>query len=253
MPSPLPSLPSLFPRQPNQSLVDGLRVLQFAMMRGGVIGVTEVAEELEMEVTRSHRLLRTLAATGYLRHVKGRKYASGPAVPILAAQSMQATGFAQHIFPILNELHESTGMLLAYGLLWERFVTYLYHAFPDVHGEGAVAGHPLFQATDSRLGLVMLASLEESEVRRIYEGHPTPGFRSMDQLLAKLRSINEKGYNYGITNDKGDHTVAIRFENNPCAAIGIAGKIRSSEAPRWAERLREVTRAIESNQARMDP
>ncbi len=245
MSSSYPSFPSLLPRQPNQSLVDGLRVLQFAMMRGGVIGVTVVAEELGMEVTRAHRLLRTLAAVGYLRHIKGRKYAPGPAVSILAAQSMQATGFAQRIFPILNEFHESTGMLLAYGLLWERFVTYLYHALPKVHGGGAVAGHPVFQATESRLGLVMLASLDESEVLRIYSGHPIPGFRNRDQLISKLRSINRNGYNYDVTNDKGDHTVAIRFEINPCAAIGIAGKIDSTEAPQWAEQLRAVAREIE--------
>jgi DNA-binding IclR family transcriptional regulator len=98
----------------------------------------------------------------------------------------------------------------------------------------------------------MLASLEESEVRRIYSGHPIPGFRNKDQLFAKFRSINRKGYNYGVTNDKGDHTVAIRFENNPCAAIGIAGKITSSEAPAWAERLRAVARKIESQQVLMD-
>jgi len=243
-----PSLPSLLPRQPNQSLVDGLRVLQFAMMRGDAIGVTEVSEELGMEVTRAHRLLRTLAAIGYLRHVKGRKYSPGPAVTILAAQSMQATGFARHVFPILNELHESTGMLLAYGLLWERFVTYLYHAFPEVHGGGAFAGHPVLEASDSRLGLVMLASLGETEIRQIYSAHRIPGFSDMDQLLAKLRAINRAGYNYGVTNNKGDHTVAIRFENNPFAGIAIAGKIDRTQAPRWAKRLRVVAREIENQQ-----
>lgn len=244
-----PSLPSLLPRQPNQSLVDGLRVLQFAMMRGDAIGVTVVAEELGMEVTRAHRLLRTLAAVGYLRHVKGRKYTTGPAVPTLAAQAMWATGFAKHVFPILNELHEETGMLLAYGLLWERFVTYLYHAKPGVHGGNAFAGYPVLEATNSRLGLVMLASLEESEIRQIYSGHRIVGFRSMDRLLAKLRAINRTGYIYGVTNNKGDHTVAIRCESNPFAAVGIAGKIGRSDAPKWAKRLRETVRKIESLQA----
>lgn len=244
-----PSLPSLMPRQPNQSLVDGLRVLQFAMMQGGLIGVSGVAGELGMEVTRAHRLLRTLAAVGYLRHVKGRKYAPGPAVSILAAQSMQATGFAQRIFPILNELHESSGMLMAYGLLWDRFVTYLYHAKPEVHGGAAFGGHRVIEASDSRLGLVMLASLEESEIRQIYSGHRIPGFRTMDRLLAKLRTISRAGYNYGITNKEGDHTVAVRFENNPFAAIAIAGKINRSEAPEWAERLKAVAGQIEALQA----
>lgn len=243
-----PSLPSLMPRQPNQSLVDGLRVLQFAMMQGGVIGVTAVAGELGMEVTRAHRLLRTLAAVGYLRHVKGRKYAPGPAVSILAAQSMQATGFAQRIFPILNELHESSGMLMAYGLLWDRFVTYLYHAKPEVHGEAAFGGHRVIEATDSRLGLIMLSSLEENEIRQLFSGHKIPGFRTMDQLLRKLRAIDRAGFIYAVTNDEADHTVAIRLESNPFAAIAIAGKIDRSEAPEWAGRLRVVARKIEALQ-----
>lgn len=243
-----PSLPSLMPRQPNQSLVDGLRVLQFAMMQGVVIGVTAVAEELGMEVTRAHRLLRTLAAVGYLRHVKGRKYAPGPAVSILAAQAMQGTGFANLIFPILNELHESTGMLVAYGLLWDRFVTYLYHARPEVHDGAALGGHRVIEATDSRLGLIMLASLEENEIQQLFSGHKISGFRSMDQLLRRLRAINRAGYIYAVTNDEADHTVAIRFENNPFAALAIAGKIDRSKAPEWAGRLRVVAQKIEALQ-----
>jgi len=213
-------------------------------MRGNAIGVTTVSEELGMEVTRAHRLLRTLAAIGYLQHLKGRKYAPGPAVSILAAQAMQATGFSKRVFPILHQFHESTGMLLAYGLLWERFVTYLYHAEPTVHGGGALAGHPVIEATESRLGLVMLAALEEEQVRQIYSGHPIPGFRAVEQLLAKLRLIKRAGFIYGVTNTSGDHTVAIQCENNSFSALGIAGKIKRSEAPYWAERLRAVVREI---------
>ncbi len=236
------------PRQLNQSLVDGLRVLQFAMMRTGVIGVTVVAEELGMEVTRAHRLLRTLASVGYLRHVKGRKYAAGPAVPILAAQAMRSTGFVNQIFPILNELHESTGMLVAYGMLWDRFVTYLYHADAGVNGMSAFVGHSVMDATTSRLGLVMLASLEESSVRKMYAGHPIPVYQNIERLLALLRSIHRTGYYF----DKNDPAVAIGFENNPSVALGIAGKITRSEAPAWAERLRVVARKIESLQVWMD-
>jgi DNA-binding IclR family transcriptional regulator len=235
----------LLPRQPNQSLIDGLRVLQFAMTRGGIVGVSMVAEEMGMEVTRAHRFLRTLAAAGYLRQVKGRKYAIGPAVPVLAAQAMHGSGFVEHAFPVLEELHESTGMLVAYGLLWGRFVTYLYHAAPEVHGGRALVGHPVLDAAGSRLGWAMLAALDEAAIRALYFKHKIPEFRTIDRLLARLRAIRTDGFVYGMTNEQGDHTVAIHLENNPSAAIGIAGRIPRSDADGWVQRLRETARLIE--------
>jgi hypothetical protein len=45
-------------------------------------------------------------------------------------------------------------MLVAYGMLWNRHVAYLYHAKPEVHGGMGLAGHTVVEASNSRLGLI---------------------------------------------------------------------------------------------------
>lgn len=239
-----PVAPGLMPRQPNKSLINGLKVLQFVISFPDSVGVSAVAKELGMEPTKVHRLLRTLAASGYLRQIKGRKYAPDTAIAVLAAQALQGTNFIERVYPVLDELHETTGMLVAYGMLWNRQVTYLYHAKPEIKGGMGLAGHTVVEATLSRLGLVMLASLSDHEITQRYADRDIPGFGSMSALLAKLKSIREQGYAYDSADSKGTKTVAISFEKQPMIAIGISGKITPNKRDHWVERLREVEKRI---------
>jgi len=138
---------SLFPKQPNRSLIEGMRVLQYVMNNPDPSRVVDIARDLNLEQTRAHRLLRTLTALGYLRHVQGRKYLGGPAVPILASQAMHSSGFVQHALPVLTALLKKSKLLVACGLFWERTVTYLFHARPGSKIEQAIAGHDVLPAT----------------------------------------------------------------------------------------------------------
>ncbi|MFT6434660.1 MAG: DNA-binding IclR family transcriptional regulator [Candidatus Azotimanducaceae bacterium] len=238
--------PDLMPRQPNKSLIDGLKVLQFAISYPQGVGVNTIATELGIDTTKVHRLLRTLAAGGYLRQIKGRKYVPDAAIAVLAAQAMQGAGFVDHVYPILDELHKSTGMLVAYGMLWNRQVTYLYHAKPGIKAGMGLAGHTLVDATQSRLGLAMLARLSQGELELRYTKKEIPGFSSFKELLGKLKMIQENGYIYEKTNTKGDKTVAICFEKKPAISIAIAGKINKSKVDFWVKRLRDIETRIET-------
>jgi DNA-binding IclR family transcriptional regulator len=238
--------PQLMPRQPNKSLIDGLKILQYVISFPDGIGVGAVAKELGINVVKVHRLLRTLAAGGYLRQIKGRKYAPGSAVSVLAAQALQSTGFVRNVYPLLNELHKETGMLLAYGMLWNRQVAYLYHAKPEVQGGMGLAGHTVVEAADSRLGLIMLAGLSRGDLESRYLGMEIPGFESFEAFSAYLLEIDKQGYIYAPTDAEGNFTVAIRFKKDPAISLGIAGKIRKTSAMKWVEKLREIEGRIEN-------
>ena len=237
------------PRQPNKSLIDGLKILQYVMSFPDGIGVGVVAKELGINTIKVHRLLRTLAAGGYLRQIKGRKYAPGTAVSVLAAQAMQSTGFTKTVYPLLNDLHKQTNMLLAYGLLWNRQVAYLYHAKPEVQGGMGLAGHTVVEATESRLGLVMLAGLSRGDLESRCSGMDLSGFESFEAFSAYLREIEKQGYIYAPTDTEGNHTVAIRFQKDPGISLGIAGKIRKPSVMKWVNKLREIEGQIENRNA----
>lgn len=221
----------VLPKQPNKSLIDGIRCLQEVLNHSEPVGVGQVAEELGMETTRVHRLLRTLAASGMLRWTNKRKYAPGPAVPVLATQAMTASGFYKAIQP-LTELHRDLNMITAMGVLWNRSVSYLYHAAPNQPTELAFASFGIWPATVSGLGVSLLALESDEFVRQLYASHPLPAFDSIHHLLDKLAQVRECGYT------QHNNTLAVAINDSFQAAIGFSSpKINPSTVQKYLPRL----------------
>ncbi|MGZ0654102.1 IclR family transcriptional regulator [Coraliomargarita sp. W4R72] len=242
-----PSQKSLFPKQPNRGLIEGMRVLQHVMNNPEPSRVVDIARNLNLEQTRAHRLLRTLTALGYLRHIQGRRYIGGPAVPILASQAMHSSGFVQHVYPVLLDLLKQSKLLVAYGLFWERTVTYLFHARPGSKIEKAIGGHEVLPATRSRIGLAVLSKMDESEVDALYQGHDIAPFDSLEDLHKKLRSYREAGFAYdcGFASDPGEeNSLALTVPDNPYIALSLGGDIPREDIPKRLAELKEALSKI---------
>ena len=82
--------------QPNQSLIDGIAVLQALAVSPDPVGGRELARRLGFEPTRVNRLLKTLAYLNIARQTADRRYAPGPGMTVLAAQSLFASQFIQN-------------------------------------------------------------------------------------------------------------------------------------------------------------
>jgi DNA-binding IclR family transcriptional regulator len=249
---PNPSKTSLLPKQPNRSLIEGMRVLQWIMNSPEPCRVVDIARELDLEMTRAHRLLRTFTALGFLQHTPGRRYVGGPAVPILASQAMHASGFIQKIAPVLQDLLKETRMLVAYGLLWERSVTYLFHARPGTRIEKAITGHNVLPATESRIGLTVLSRMDENEVRALYDEHDPKPFDSVGKLLTKLRGYRAQGFTYeqGFASKNvpatDEHSLAVAVPGNPHAAIALVGSIPPGDVSLRLDQMRAALERIAS-------
>ncbi len=205
------------PKQPNQSVIDGIRCLQEVVNHAEPVGVSDVARELGLETTRVHRLLRTLAYIGMLRWTEKRKYAAGPALPVLATQTLHASGFYQVIGP-LERLHRELNVVVAFGVLWNRSVSYLYHADPDQPLAQAIASFDVWPATVSGLGVALLALQTDEKVAALYDRQVIPEFRSLDALLSKLATVRRCGY------AQHNNTLALTMNGSLEAAIGIHSK-----------------------------
>ncbi|WP_269537147.1 helix-turn-helix domain-containing protein [Cerasicoccus fimbriatus] len=223
------------------------------MSRSEPVGVAQVAAELNMETTRVHRLLRTLAASGMLHWTDKRKYAAGPAVPVLATQTMHASGFYKAIGPMAS-LHNELNMTTAMGLLWNRSVSFLYHAKPDEPLTTAISSLDVWPATVSGLGIALLALLPDETVVELYTGRDIPKFDSVKHLQEKLSEVRE--CEYAIH----DNTLAISIEVNFMAAIGfsspkVSPKTVSKYLPRLLQCKEEILQELssESNKAHDKP
>ncbi|VTM22081.1 Uncharacterised protein [Raoultella terrigena] len=77
--------------QPNQSLIDGIRCLQYLVTSGRAIGCRELARLMGINATRVNRLLMTMAAIGLTQQDEQRRYLPGPGIHALAAQAIRGS------------------------------------------------------------------------------------------------------------------------------------------------------------------
>src|SRR3954470_11988766 len=95
----------MLPAQPNQSLIDGLSVLQALAVSNEPVGGRALARQLGLEPTRVNRLLKTLAHLGMARQDPDRKYLPGPAMHVLSALSLFGSGLIRRGIAPLESLH----------------------------------------------------------------------------------------------------------------------------------------------------
>lgn len=235
----------MLPAQPNQSLIDGLAVLQALTAADQPVAGRALARELDLEPTRTNRLLKTLAHLGLARQGDDRRYAVGPAVHVLAAQSLRASGLIGRAIEPLREL-DRFDCIVAMGVLWRTQVCYIYFATPGATVEQALGSRDPHPATTSGLGMAMLAELDDGEVRHRYQGRSVPGYDDVDQLLEHLAKVRRDGYAMStVQREPGRATIAVAVGRPAYAAIGLAGRIDGRRKRACVNALREAVEEIE--------
>jgi DNA-binding IclR family transcriptional regulator len=147
----------MFPAQPNQSLMHGIECLQAIAIADGPLGSREVARRLDLEHTKVNRLLGTLAALGFVTRTADRRYVPGPALHVLSAQSLSASGLLQASIPVLRR-GRLPDMVVALGVVWRDEVCYLVHAAPGVDPADAIGAHRASPAAESVIGRCLAES-----------------------------------------------------------------------------------------------
>ena len=230
--------------QPNQSLIDGITVLQTLALASEPVGCRELARRVGLETTRTNRLLKTLTYLGIARQTSDRKYRPGAGMTVLAAQSLFASAFLRRALPSLESLRRF-GHTVAMGVLWRDNVSYLFHAPPTLSTTDALGRIGLYPATRGGIGMVLLAAQSDDEVIATYADGDIPGFPDLAALLDALAEIRSRGYARLKVDPEGDHhTVAITVHDQSHAAIGFSGWIPEVAMPKMLDALREASLAI---------
>lgn len=143
--------------QPNQSLIDGIRCLQYLVSSDRAIGCRELARLMDINTTRVNRLLMTMASIGLTMQDEHRRYLPGPGIHALAAQAIRGSALFSHALPIL-ERHAPKDIVVALGVLWEDQIIYIYHSTPGSQVSQALAGFRMSPAWQSVPGMALLAA-----------------------------------------------------------------------------------------------
>jgi DNA-binding IclR family transcriptional regulator len=189
------------PAQPNQSLLDGLAVLQTLATSGSPMGGRQLARTLGWNPMKVNRLLKTLAFAGMARQTTDRRYVAGPAMHVLSVQSLFASGLLRRSIAPVEELPRSKHPV-ALGVLWQDHVCYLFHADTKQPLASALGAHMLYPATNSSIGMMLLAGKSDREIESLYADRPTAPFPSIAALKKKLQEIRRLNYAYIVQKER---------------------------------------------------
>ncbi len=165
------SVPSLREPRYSQSLERGLAILSCFTPARPVLGIADIADELGMSRSTTHRYVITLVALGYLEQGASRKYRLGLRVTDLGMSAMNATGLHEHAHPYLEELRQRTSYSASVSVLDGSEALLLDRVRSYRRGQGAgsmrlqrgsrLPGHA------SAAGKLLLAHLPDAELRSV--------------------------------------------------------------------------------------
>ena len=165
------SIPSLREPRYSQSLERGLAILSCFTPKRPVLGIADIADELGMSRSTTHRYVITLLALGYLEQGASRKYRLGLRVTDLGMSALNSTGLREHAQPYLQELRQRTSYSIGLAVLDGPEVLYVDHAQSFRRGQ-VQAGPDVrigsrLPAYCTAMGKLLLANLPESDQREL--------------------------------------------------------------------------------------
>lgn len=165
------SVPSLREPRYSQSLERGLAILGCFAPERPVLGIADIADELGMSRSTTHRYVITLVALGYLEQGASRKYRLGLRVTELGMSALSSTGLREHAHPHLQELRQQTSFTVSLAILDGAEILYVDRARGLRRGQGRIdldlrPGSRL-PAHCTAMGKVLLAALPEPDLRSL--------------------------------------------------------------------------------------
>jgi len=197
------SIPSLREPRYSQSLERGLAILGCFTPARPVLGIADIADELGMSRSTTHRYVITLVALGYLEQGASRKYRLGLRVTDLGMSALNSTGLREHARPYLEELRQRTSYTTSLGVLDGVEVLYVDRARSFRRGQnqidlGLQAGSRV-PAYCTAMGKMLLANLPDGQLKdTLAEIKPTKQgpktITSKKKLRDELEDVRSAGF-----------------------------------------------------------
>ncbi len=164
------AIPTLRDPRFSQSLERGLAILGCFSPEHPLLGIADLAEELGMSRSITHRYAITLVALGYLEQDTRRKYRLGLRVTDLGMSAMNSTRLSEQAHPYIEDLQRRTGFAVSLAVLDGPDVVYVDHVRSSRRAQRATrprfALGELQPAHCTALGKVLLAFLPEYQLRQ---------------------------------------------------------------------------------------
>jgi IclR family transcriptional regulator, pca regulon regulatory protein len=229
------SIPGLREPRYSQSLERGLAILKCFTPGRPVLGIAEIADDLGMSRSTTHRYVITLVALDFMEQCANRKYRLGLRVTDLGMSALNSTGLREHARPYLEELRQRSSYTVNIAVLDGSEILYVDRARSFRRGQNRIdlnlrPGSRL-PAYCTSMGKILLACLPETEQRELI-GNMQITRRGPNSMTSKkaLRTELEHVHKEGLAvNDEelaeGLYSIAAPIRNESkevVAAINMA-------------------------------
>jgi IclR family transcriptional regulator, pca regulon regulatory protein len=168
-----------------------------------VLGIADIADDLGMSRSTTHRYVITLVALGYLEQGASRKYRLGLRVTDLGMSALNSTGLREHAHPYLEELRQRTSYTVGLAILDGPEILYVDRAHSRRRGQSEIdlglAPGSRLPAYCTAMGKLLLAYLPENEqgeliteIKLTKQGPNT--ITSKKALITELDEIQSEGF-----------------------------------------------------------
>lgn len=217
--------------KPAKAVDKALQVLDVYLSMGHSMGISEIARHVDLPKSTAYRIIRQLAASGYLIRA-GDSYRLSYRLFHLGTQFIHArpNGLLDVASPYLGTLLMQTGYCVQVGVLEGPEVTILErlqtHRMNVSFGPVASTQPP----TTSSIGKIILAMSEPETINRVYAAGLRRATPSSIQLPAILNQQLATARSTGVAYDLEETTVgvvsvaaAVHWQGRPIAGIAVAG------------------------------
>ncbi len=196
-------IPDLSAPRYSHSLERGIAILACFTPQRPVLGIADLAKDLGMTRSTTHRYVTTLLALGYLEQGARRKYRLSLGVTKLGMGTMNATSLQEHAHAYLEELRQRTRYTASLAVLDGIEIVFVDRAVSFNRGpstiEASLEPGSRLPAYCTAMGKVLLASLSEKERReRISESrltrHGPNTIMSKSALVQELEAVADEGF-----------------------------------------------------------
>jgi IclR family transcriptional regulator, KDG regulon repressor len=217
-----------------QSVVHALDILEaFKGISKEDLGVTELAEKLNLHKNNVFRLLATLETRGYIEQNKlSGNYSLGIRTFEMGQAFLSQTGLLKQARPVMDELVKMCNETVYVAVLRCDKVVYLDIAETSQSVRVANRVGSLLPAYSTAVGKVQLAYLSPDEIERIFGGVRLQRFTPStitdpEELIVHLKDVAKKGYALDIEEyEEGVMCIAVPimdYTGRAVAGICISG------------------------------
>jgi IclR family acetate operon transcriptional repressor len=230
------------------SLDRGLHILDLLGSTPRPLGVTDIAEVLEVDKSTAYRLLCTLHSRGYVEQLETKKYRLGLRCVHLGAVTLNAIDTRAEAAPFMEELAKRTGKTVHLAVLAgeEAIIADRVQGHSIISISTSVGSEAPLHSTAS--GKAILANLPIERVHEYCAGHELVRFTPKTITdLATLEEHLEVVRKQGCAVDdeeryEGVRCVAAPFYNHTGLVVGSIG-ISAASSQMNADQL-EDTKAV---------